>query len=92
MFFELQSQGIQVRRQVPVKAAYKGKDLEIGFRIDLLVEEIVIVELKTVEKITNVHLVQVLTYLKLNKSALGIILNFNVKYLKEGIKRVVNNL
>jgi len=92
LFAELHEQGLHVQRQVPVEAIYKGKKLEIGFRIDLLVEDKVILELKTVEKITDVHLAQVLTYLKLSKNKLGIILNFNVKYLKNGIKRIVNNL
>jgi GxxExxY protein len=92
LFSELNEQGLYAQRQVPVEAMYKGKKLEVGFRIDLLVEDKVILELKTVEKITDVHLAQVLTYLKLSKNKLGIILNFNVKYLKNGIKRVVNNL
>ncbi|MCF7823060.1 MAG: GxxExxY protein [Candidatus Marinimicrobia bacterium] len=92
LFVELHERGIQTQRQVPVEAIYKGKKLEVGFRIDLLVEDKVIIELKTVEKITDVHLAQILTYLKLSERKLGMILNFNVKYLKDGIKRVVNNL
>ena len=92
LFAELHDQGLRVQRQVPVEATYKGKRLEVGFRMDLLVEDKVILELKTVEKITDLHLAQVLTYLKLSENKLGIILNFNVKYLKNGIKRVVNNL
>ncbi len=92
LYFELHAQGLHVQKQVPVKTYYKGKQLDVGFRIDLLIEDKVIVELKTVEKISGIHLAQTLTYLKLSKNKLGIILNFNVKYLKNGIKRVVNNL
>ncbi|NQV14150.1 GxxExxY protein [bacterium] len=92
LFYELNSLGLHVQKQVPVDTQYKGRKLNVGFRIDLLVEDQIIIELKTVEKITDIHLAQVLTYLKLSKHKLGLILNFNVKYLKNGIKRVVNNL
>jgi len=92
LFFDLHSMELNVRKQVPVETQYKGQDLEIGFRVDLLVENKVIIELKTVDKITDVHLAQILTYLKLRKNKLGLILNFNVKYMKNGVKRVVNNL
>lgn len=92
LFFELNSKGLHVQKQVPVETSYKGQKMEIGFRVDLLVENKVIIELKSVSKITDVHLAQMLTYLKLRKDKLGLILNFNVKYLKNGVKRVVNNL
>jgi len=81
-----------VQKQVPVQTVYKGQSLDIGFRIDLLVEDKVVIELKAVEHISNIHLAQTLTYLKICKKKLGLILNFNVKYLKSGIKRVVNGL
>ncbi len=92
LFQELTSLDLLVQRQVPVNTIYKGTKLEVGFRLDLLIEEKVILELKAVESISDIHLAQVLTYLKLSNLKLGLILNFNVKYLKNGIKRVVNNL
>ena len=90
-FYEINSLGLQVQKQVPVNITYKGQQLEIGYRIDLLVENIVIVELKAVEKLNEIHLAQILTYLKVSDKKLGLILNFNVKYMRNGIKRVVNN-
>ncbi len=92
LFFDLNSLDLMVQKQVPLDISYKGNILKVGFRMDLLVEDKVIIELKTVEKTTDVHLAQILTYLKLSKKKLGLILNFNVKYMKLGIKRVVNNL
>lgn len=92
LFFELNNLDLIVQKQVPLDISYKGNILKAGFRMDLLVEDKVIIELKTVEKINDVHLAQTLTYLKLSKKKLGLILNFNVKYMKSGIKRVVNNL
>ena len=71
---------------------YKEVNLEAGYRIDLLVEDKVIIELKAVEELNDVHLAQVLTYLKLSKCKLGLLMNFNVYRLKDGIKRVVNGL
>ncbi len=81
-----------VQKQVPVETLYKGHSLNVGFRLDLLVEEKVIIELKAVDNISNIHLAQMLTYLKICNKKLGLILNFNVRYLNSGIKRVVNNL
>jgi len=92
LFHELTDQGLLVRKQVPVDVIYKGQQLAVGFRIDLLVEEKVVIELKAISAIENIHLAQILTYLKLSNLKLGLILNFNVKYLKDGIKRVVNGL
>ena len=71
---------------------YEEVKLNVGYRLDLLVEDKVIVELKSVEKLTDVHLAQVLTYLKLSECKLGLLINFNVALIKHGIKRVVNNL
>ncbi len=71
---------------------YEKVKLEIGYRIDLIVEDKVIIELKAVEAINNVHLAQVLTYLKLSECKLGLLINFNLAFIKYGIKRVVNNL
>ena len=92
LFFELSSRNLMVRKQVPVETIYKGHNLSVGFRLDLLVEEKVIIELKSVEKISNIHVAQVLTYLRMSNKKLGLILNFNVRYLNSGIKRVVHNL
>jgi len=92
LFFELSSLDLVVQKQVPVETLYKGHSLNVGFRRDLLVEEKVIIELKAVDKISNIHLAQMLTYLKICNKKLGLILNFNVRYLNSGIKRVVNNL
>ena len=92
LFFELNSMNLLVQKQVPVQTVYKGQSLDVGFRLDLLVADKVIVELKAVDQISNIHLAQTLTYLKICKKKLGLILNFNVRYLNSGIKRVVNNL
>lgn len=71
---------------------YEEVKLELGYRIDLIVEDKVIIELKSVETLNDVHLAQVLTYLKLSNCKLGLLINFNVALIKHGIKRVVNNL
>ncbi len=71
---------------------YKEVKLDCGYRIDLLVEKKVVIEIKSVETLNDVHLAQVLTYLKLSNCKLGLLINFNVARLKDGIKRVVNNL
>ena len=81
-----------VLRQVSVPVVYEGEKLDTGFRIDLLVENKVIVELKAVESLNDIHLAQVLTYLKLSDKKLGLLINFNMIKLVEGVKRVVNNL
>jgi GxxExxY protein len=70
---------------------YKGQNLGTGFRLDMLVENTIVVELKSIEKIQPVHLAQLLTYLKLRNLELGLLLNFNLTTMREGIKRVVNN-
>ena len=85
---ELEERGLRVRRQVPMPVLYKGRALDCGYRIDLLVEETVVVELKATQSIEGIHVAQVLTYLKLAGLRVGLILNFNVKLLKDGIKRV----
>lgn len=89
---ELKRKGLQVKREVPVPVYYDGEKLEIGFRLDLLVNDKVIIELKSVETLAKVHHKQALTYLKLTKLKLGILVNFNVENIKEGIFRKVNNL
>ena len=88
--FELQRAGLAVRSQVAFPAVYEGVRLELGYRVDLLVEDIVIVELKCVEAILPVHKAQLLSYLRLNDKPLGLLINFHVEHLKDGIRRIVN--
>ncbi len=90
--FEIANRGLHFERQKRLPVIYRGRVLECGYRIDLLVENCVIVEVKTVERFEPVHVAQVLSYLKMSGSRLGLLLNFNVKWLTaEGIRRVVNN-
>lgn len=90
--YELIQTGIFVVSQVPVPLIYKEIKFEAGFRLDLLVEHKVIVEVKAIESLAPVHFAQTLTYLKLSEKKLGLLLNFNVKYLKDGIHRIANKL
>ena len=92
LYYELVQSGLLVEKQKPLPLVYKEVKLECGYRIDLIVERKVIVEVKAVEALNDIHLVQVLTYLKLSKVKLGLLMNFNVTLMKSGIKRVVNNL
>jgi GxxExxY protein len=89
--FELSQQGIQFERQKPLPVTYKGVRLDCGYRLDIVVEDAVILELKTVEKLQPIHRAQLLTYLKLTNLSLGLLLNFNVPVMIEGVMRVVNN-
>jgi GxxExxY protein len=88
----LERRGLCVERQKPIRFEYDGMIFEEGFRIDLLVEEVVIVELKSVEKFNPVHGKQLLTYLRLMNLRVGLLINFGEATLKEGLHRVVNNL
>ena len=92
LFYELTASGLKVERQKPIPLNWKGIKMEIGFRADLIVEEKVVVELKSVEAIAPVHPKQVLTYLKVTGLKLGLLINFNEKFIKDGITRIVNNL
>ncbi|GAB2796971.1 GxxExxY protein [Hymenobacter luteus] len=92
LIFELQQAGLRVRSQVPLPMLYKTQRMEVGFRLDLLVEEKVIVEIKSVDTLLDVHHKQLLTYLKLSGLKLGLLINFNVSHVKEGIVRKVNGL
>lgn len=87
--YELEQEGLKVERQKALPITYKEVKLDVGYRIDLLVEDCVIVELKAVEFLSDTHLAQLLTYLKLSRCRLGLLANFNAKSLKYGIKRVV---
>lgn len=89
---DLKNEGLRVRKEVPVPVYYKKDRLEVGFRIDLLVEESVIIEVKSVENLAEVHHKQVITYLRLTNLKLAILVNFNVDNINTGIYRKVNNL
>ncbi len=89
LFYELTQQGLHVEKEKPMPLIYKEVKLDIGYRVDLLVENKVIVELKAVQELTDIHLAQVITYLKLSGCKIGLLINFNVKLLKKGIKRVI---
>src|SRR5579859_5182197 len=88
---ELSIRGITVERQVPIPVFYRNLRMDAGFRMDLVAEGLVIVEVKAVEKILDVHKAQLLTYLKLSGQKLGLLVNFNVPLIEEGIKRVVHS-
>jgi GxxExxY protein len=87
---ELRLAGIRSDAQVGLPVVYRGTKLELGYRLDLLVEKLVIVEIKSVEAISPVHQAQVISYLKLSGKSIGLLINFNVVHLKDGIKRFVN--
>ena len=87
---ELLSRGIEVERQKSVPVIYRGIQIDCGYRLDLLVNRTVIVELKAVERIDNIHEAQILSYLRLSGFKLGLLINFNVRFLKDGIRRSIN--
>ena len=89
LYYELKQSGLSVQKQVALPLVYKEVRLDAGYRIDLLVENKIIIELKSVDSLADIHLAQILTYLKLSKCKLGLLVNFNVKHLKDGIKRVI---
>lgn len=90
--YELRKNGINYIRQNPVKIIYEEVTLDMGFIADIVVENKLILELKSVETLKAVHLKQLLTYLRLNNKKLGLLINFNENLIKNGIKRIVNNL
>jgi len=89
LLFELERTGLYVVKQKPMPLIYEGIKMDLGYRIDLLVENKVIIEVKSVEALNPVHLAQIMTYLKLSQCKIGFLINFNVQSLKEGIKRVI---
>ncbi len=92
MIIALRDAGLSVESQVPVKVHFRGHDLEDdAFRADLVIEGVLVVELKSVEKIAPINEKQLLTYLRLMKKEIGLLMNFNEKVLKQGIRRIVNN-
>jgi GxxExxY protein len=92
LYYELVKEGLKVEKQIALPLIYEEIKLEVGYRLDLIVEDKVIIEIKACEGLNDVHLAQVLTYLKLSNVKLGLLINFNVTRVKDGIKRVVNNL
>ena len=92
LYYELVKEGLKVEKQKALPLIYEEIKLEVGYRLDLIVEDKVIIEIKACEGLNDVHLSQVLTYLKLSNVNLGLLINFNVTRVKDGIKRVVNNL
>ncbi len=92
LFYELMKSGIYSVREKSIPLIYKGIVLDCGYRIDILAEEKVVIEIKSIEALTQVHLAQILTYLRIGHYRLGLLINFNVLLLKDGIRRVVNNL
>ena len=89
--YEFSQRELQFRRQVPLPVAYKGIKLACGYKMDLLIEDLVVVELKTVESLLRVHSAQLLSYLRLSGKPVGLLINFNSPTIKGGLKRIVNN-
>lgn len=92
LYYMLNKEGLWVEKEKPMPLVFEEVKLDCGYRIDLLVENKVVIEVKSVEAINDVHLAQVLTYLKLGNFRLGLLINFNVTLLKHGIKRVANGI
>ena len=91
LLWELRQKDLKVETQVPVPIRYKGIQLDAGYRIDLLVQDKIIVEMKAIDKIQPIHTAQVLTYLKMTNLKMALILNFNVGLMRSGIKRIIND-
>jgi len=89
LLYELGKMGVHAEAQIGLPVVYGGVKLDVGYRIDLLVEDLVIVELKSVDALSPIHEAQLLSYLKLSGKNLGLLINFNVTHLKDGIKRLV---
>ena len=92
LLYELRKRGLKVLPEVVQPVLYDGVRIDVGYRIDLLVEDCVIVELKSVDKLAPIHEAQILTYLKLRGTNVGLLLNFNVLHMRDGVKRMVNGL
>jgi GxxExxY protein len=89
---ELRQRGCCIDRQVPVPIEYRGVRFDEGYRLDIVVNDLVIIEIKSIEEVSPVHKKQLLTYLRLTRRSLGLLLNFNVNLMKEGISRVANGI
>ncbi len=92
LFYELKKSGLDVQKQRALPLVYEEVKLDVGYRIDIIIENKLIIEVKSVEALNDVHFAQLLTYLKLTDCKLGLLINFNVALIKTGIKRIVNNL
>jgi GxxExxY protein len=92
LIYELRQRGLTVESEVPMPIKYGEVKIEAGYRMDLVINKMIVVENKTVEKLLPIHQAQLLTYLKLSGYSLGFLLNWNVTIMKDGIKRIVNNL
>lgn len=91
LYYEIKKSGLNVEKQKALPLIYEEIKLDAGYRVDLLVEDKIVIELKSVEALADIHLAQILTYLKLSNCKLGLLVNFNVKHLKGGIKRVIRS-
>lgn len=87
--YELEKAGLKTKRQIPAPVVYKDVKLDCGYRIDMLIENLIVIELKVVDEINPVHEAQVLTYMKFSKMNIGLLINFNVTSLKNGIRRFI---
>jgi|SRR5690554_3545394 len=92
LFYKLKKEGLRVVKEKPIPLIFEEVQLECGYRIDLLVENKVVIELKSVDALHDIHMAQTITYLKLGNYKLGLLINFNVLLLKKGIRRIVNKL
>jgi GxxExxY protein len=92
LFYKLSKDGLYIVKEKPMPLIFEGVSLECGYRIDLLVENKVVIEIKSVESLNDVHVAQTLTYLKLGGYRLGLLMNFNVSLMKYGIKRLINGI
>ncbi len=90
LFYKIKKAGLKVEKEKPMPLIFEEVKLDCGYRIDLLVEDKLVIELKSVESLSEVHFAQILTYLKLGNYKLGLLINFNVALVKDGIKRVIN--
>jgi GxxExxY protein len=92
LFYELKKFNLLIEKQKPLPLIYEEVQLEIGYRLDIIIENKLILEIKSVDALNEIHFAQLLTYLKLTDCRLGLLINFNVNLIKNGIRRVVNNL
>ena len=90
LYYKLQKEGLKLQKEKPMPLVYEEVHLECGYRIDILVEDKVVIEIKSVEALNSVHMAQTLTYMKLGDYKLGLLINFNVSLLKQGVKRIIN--
>ena len=90
LYYELCKTGLEIEKQKPLPLVYEEVKLEVGYRIDIMIENKFIIEIKAVDALNDIHLAQVLTYLKLSNCKLGLLINFNVTLIKNGIRRIIN--